>query len=92
MLFSEHRHSPPVSSRCAPAVVAADPATGHDAPAAVDNECQICFALGHHNAAPVGFIALPLPPHAALRTSALAAVVVPGALYLLFRSRAPPRV
>src|SRR5262245_15153512 len=83
MLFSEHRHTPPVSSRGAPTILAAVPATGHGAPAAVDNNCQICFALHHHSAIPVDFIAPPLPPHTALCTSALAAVVAPGALYLL---------
>jgi hypothetical protein len=91
MLFGEHRHPLPVSSQDTPALLAAAPATGHEAPARADNDCQICFALGHHSAAPVGFVAPPLAAHAALHRSSLAAVVAPGAPYLLFRSRAPPR-
>ncbi len=90
MLFGGHHHSPLVSLPGVPANLAT-PATGHDAPALADNDCQICFALGHHSAAPVGFVAAPLPAHVTLRTSAFGAVVYPGAPYLLFRSRAPPR-
>ena len=90
-LFAEHRHPLPVSSQGVPALLAAAPTPGHEAPSRADNECQICFALGHHSAVPVGFAASPLPTHAALRTSALGAVVAPKASYLLFRSRAPPR-
>ena len=91
LLFSEHRHPLPLHSQGAPALSAAAPATGHN-PSAKGNDCQICFALGHHSVAPVSFVAPPLPSHVALRTSPLAAVVAPNALYLLYRSRAPPRV
>jgi hypothetical protein len=91
VLFAEHRHLLPVSSQGAPALLCAAPATGPEAPARADNDCQICFALGHHSAAPVSFVAPPEPAHAPLRASALGAVAAPGASYLLFRSRAPPR-
>jgi hypothetical protein len=91
VLFAEHRHPLPVSSQGAPALLAAAPATGHEAPLRADNDCQICFALGHHSAAPVGFVAPPQPARVPLRTSALGSVVARAAPYLLFRSRAPPR-
>jgi hypothetical protein len=91
VLVAEHRHPLPVSSRDIPALLAAAPATGHVAPGRADNDCQICFALGHHSAAPVGFLAASPPAHAPLHRSAFVAVVAPGASYLLFRSRAPPR-
>jgi hypothetical protein len=91
VLFAEHHHPLPVFSRGAPALLTAAPATGADAPGRADNDCQICFALAHHSAAPAIFIAASPPTHRALRTSALGAVVAPGASYLLFRSRAHPR-
>jgi hypothetical protein len=91
VLFAEHHHLLPVFSRGAPALLTAAPATGADPPGRADNDCQICFALAHHSAAPVVFVAASPPIHAALRTSAIGAVVAPGAPFLLFRSRAPPR-
>ncbi len=90
VLFAEHRH-PLVFSRGAPTFLAAAPATGHETPGRADGDCQICFVLAHHSAAPIGFVAAHLPAHATLGTSAFGAVVSPGAPYLLFRSRAPPR-
>ena len=91
LLLAEHRQPLPVISRGVPTLLAAAPATGHDAPLRADNDCQICFALGHHSAAPVGFVAPPQPARVPLRTSALGSVVARAAPYLLFRSRAPPR-
>ena len=91
VLFAEHHHSLRVFSRGAPALLTAAPGTGADAPGRADNDCQICFALGHHSAAPVGFVAAPPPHHRAPPASALGTVVAAGAPYLLFRSRAPPR-
>jgi hypothetical protein len=91
VLFAEHHHLLPIYSPGAGALLAAAPATGHDAPGRAGGDCQICFALGHHNAAPVGFVVASPPLHAAPRTSALGAVVTPDTPYLLFRSRAPPR-
>jgi hypothetical protein len=90
-LFAEHHHRLPLAPGGAPAILVAPPATGHEAPLRAENDCQICFALGHHSAAPVGFVAPPQPADAPLRTSALGSVVAPVASYLLFRSRAPPR-
>jgi len=89
-LFAEHRHPLPVSSQGAPALSAIARAAGPEAPARGDNDCQICFALAHHSAAPVGFVAPPQPAHAPLRASARSSVVAASAPYLLFRSRAPP--
>ena len=91
VLFAEHRHPLPVSSRDAPALSAAASAPGHEASGQADNDCQICFALGHHSAAPVDLAAALRPAHAALPPRVLKAVVTPVASYLLFRSRAPPR-
>ena len=91
VLFAQHRHPLLVSSRGAPALLAAAPAAGHDAPGRANNDCEICFALGHHSAAPVGFAAALPPVHAALPPTVLKAAVTPVASYLLFRSRAPPR-
>ena len=90
-LFGWHTHSLPLSSRGAPTLLAAAPASGHETPLAADNDCQVCFALGHQSAASIGFAATPLPVGAALPPTAVGAVVAPGAPYLHFRSRAPPR-
>ena len=83
-LFAEHRHRLPFYSPGTPAVLMAASATGNDAPGAAERDCQTCFVLGHHSAAPVDFAAA-LPPRV------LEAVVTPVGSYLLFRSRAPPR-
>jgi hypothetical protein len=91
VLFAEHHHPLPVFSQGASAPSAAAPATGHNGPGRAGDDCQICFALAHHSAAPVVFFVASPPTHTALRTSALGAVVAPGAPFLLFRSRAPPR-
>jgi hypothetical protein len=90
-LFGWHTHPLPLSSRGAPTLLAAAPASDHEIPAAADNDCQICFALGHQSAASIGFAAVPPPIGAALPPTAVGTVVAPGAPYLHFRSRAPPR-
>ena len=91
VLFAWHHHPLPFSSMGAPALLAVAPANAPEAPGRVHDDCQICFALGHNSAAPVGFAAEPPPTHAAMSPTALGAVVAPGTPYLLFRSRAPPR-
>ena len=91
VLYAEHYHLLPAFSRGAPALLTAASATGADAPGRAGDDCQICFALGHHSAAPVGFVGVSPPLHAALRTSALGTAAAPDAAYLLFHSRAPPR-
>jgi hypothetical protein len=90
VLFAEHHHPLPVFSQGATVPSAAAPATGHNAPGRAGDDCQICFALAHHSAVPVVFVAASPPTHTALRTSASGAVGAPGAPFLLFRSRAPP--
>ena len=90
-LFAEHHHRLPFSSPGTPAVLTAASATGNDAPGAAERDCQACFVLGHHGAAPVDFAAALPPAHAALPPTVLKAVVTPVGSYLLFRSRAPPR-
>jgi hypothetical protein len=90
-LFAEHHHRLPFYSPGTPAFLTAASATGNDAPGAAERDCQICFALGHHGAAPVDVAAALPSAHAALSLRELKAVVTPVASYLLFRSRAPPR-
>ena len=91
-LFAWHHHPFPLSSRNAPAVLAAAPATGSEAPGRAHTECEICSALAHHSAAsPAGFTAVSPPRHLLPRLVAIEAVPAPAASYLLFRSRAPPR-
>jgi hypothetical protein len=87
-LFAWHHHPFPLSSRDAPTVlVPAGPST----PVLMDDDCQICFALSHHSAAPVDFVAPPTPVCGSSPLTAVEAVLAPVAAFLLFRSRAPPR-
>ena len=59
VLFGWHNHPLPFSPMGAPAVLAT---AGHEVPGLVDDDCQICFALSHHSAAPRGGVAdLDLP-------------------------------
>jgi len=90
-LFAEHHHRVPFYSLGTPAVLMAASATGNDAPGAAEHDCQTCFVLGHHSAAPVDFAAVLRPAHAPLPPRVLKGVVTPVASYLLFHSRAPPR-
>jgi hypothetical protein len=87
-LFGWHHHPLQASSRGAPTILA--PA-GPSTPVLADGDCQICFALSHHGAAPVDFVAPPPPIHASVALTAVEAVLAPVAAFLLFRSRAPPR-
>jgi hypothetical protein len=92
VLFAWHHHPLPLSSRDAPAVLAAGPSAGHPTPVLTDDDCQICFALAHHSAAsPADFTAVSPARHLLLRLAAIEAALAPAASYLLFRSRAPPR-
>jgi hypothetical protein len=87
-LFGWHHHPLPFSSRGAPTVlVPAGPST----PVLIDDDCQICFALSHHSAAPADFVAPPAPVRGSSPLTAVEAVLAPVAAFLLFRSRAPPR-
>jgi hypothetical protein len=87
-LFGWHHHPLLLSSRGAPTIAA--PA-GPSAPVLADDDCQICFALGHHAAAPVDFVAVPVSGPVPLYLPAIETVWVPVRSYVLFRSRAPPR-
>jgi len=91
-LFAWHHHPLQLSSRGAPVILAAAPATGYPAPVLTDDDCQICFALSHHSAAPVDFVAAPVSAPVPLRLAAVETVWAPLPSYILFRSRAPPRV
>jgi len=87
-LFGWHHHPLPLSARGAPTIVAP---VGPSTPVLTDDDCQICFALSHHGAATVDFVAAPPPGHTSSSPAAVEAVFAPAAPYLLFRSRAPPR-
>jgi hypothetical protein len=92
ILFAWHAHPLQPSLLGTSDVRAATAAAGHQTPATADDDCQICFALGHQSTAPVGFMAaVPRPDHVSLPLPAVEAVAAPLAAYLLFRSRAPPR-
>ena len=90
-LFGWHHHQLPLSSRSAAIVLAAGPPAGPPTPGLTDDDCQICFALSHHSAAPVDFVtplvSAPVPP----RLGVVEAVSAPLPSYTLFYSRAPPR-
>jgi hypothetical protein len=88
VLFGWHNHPLPFSPRGAPAVLWA---AGQEVPGLVDDDCQICFALSHHSAASVDFVAAPMPGLVPLHAPAIETVWAPAPPYLLFRSRAPPR-
>jgi len=93
VLFAWHNHPLPLYPRNADTVVAAVPATGPEAPGRIDTDCQICFALAHHSAAsPADFTAVSPARHLLLQLAAIEAALAAAASYLLFRSRAPPRV
>ena len=92
MLFAWHSHPLPVSPRGLPPSLSTSPTTGQQVPVLDDEDCQICFALSHHSAAPIDF-APPLPPgEASSPVIRIEANLVPVPRFLHFRSRAPPRV
>ena len=86
-LFAWHHHPLPLSTRGAPTIAA--PA-GPSTPVLADDDCQICFALGHHGAVPVDFFAPSTPDQARLHQPRLLSVDAPLAPYFSFQSRAPP--
>jgi len=90
MLFAWHSHPLPVSPRDAPLAVSASPATGHEVPVLDDDDCQICFALSHHSAAPIDFILPPPPCESSSPAPRAEENLASVARYLHFRSRAPP--
>ena len=89
-LFAGHRHPYPLAPRGAPTALAAAPSTGPTTPGLADDDCQICFALAHHSAAPVDFLA-PSPGRISLPAAPVEAILAFVARFLHFRSRAPPR-
>jgi len=90
MLCAWHHHAHPISWRGAPALAALAAASGDRTPVTADPDCQFCFALSHHSAAPVDFIAAPPPDHPPPAVFPATAATRPLPSYLLFRSRAPP--
>jgi hypothetical protein len=69
-LVGWHHHPIPLGSRGAPGVLTLGPPASHSTPALKDDDCQICFALSHHSAAPGDFYAAPMPPPAPQRLAA----------------------
>jgi hypothetical protein len=91
MLFAWHSHPLPFSPSGAPTALSASPTTGHEVPVSDDDDCQICFALSHHSAAPIDFIPPSPPGEASSPATRVKTNLAPGERYLHFRSRAPPR-
>jgi hypothetical protein len=90
LAFGWHHHELSFASQGSPVIAVA--ATGSQTPASADRDCPICFPIAHHGAVPVEVLAaLPLKGQA-LHLLPPATVGAPSARYLLFRSRAPPRV
>jgi hypothetical protein len=93
MLGAWHHHAYPAAWQGAPALAAAHvSASSNQIPATADVDCQFCFALSHHSAAPVDFFAALSPTHlpSAVFQPTAATRSLPS--YFLFRSRAPPWV
>jgi hypothetical protein len=90
VLFAWHHHPASFHIRSATAVTTLATPTSPVMPALADHDCEICFALSHHGAAPVDLFVANPPVHAPLRQSGLAAVDTSPAPYVLFQSRAPP--
>jgi hypothetical protein len=89
-LWGWHHHTYLPFSRGGPGLQVVAASAGNQTPAA-DDECQICFALGHHGAAPVDLFTATPPDYLPAEPPRAAAVASPLASYFLFRSRAPPR-
>jgi hypothetical protein len=90
ILSAWHHHTQPLPLHDVSAIRAVAVANGDPVPLSAD-DCEICFALGHHAAAPVDFFAPPLADQEPVPLLSAAAVQRPLPSYLLFRSRAPPR-
>ena len=61
MLFAWHNHAHPLSLRSAPAALALAAANDDRVPTSSEDDCEFCFSLSHHSAAPIDFFA-PAPP------------------------------
>jgi hypothetical protein len=91
ILFGWHSHPLPVSAQGVPTALSAPAGAGDEDPSLADDDCQICFALSHHSAAPIDFIP-PLPlGEASTPAPRVEESLAPKTPYLNFRSRAPPR-
>jgi hypothetical protein len=90
LVFAWHHHDLPFAARGSHVVVVA--ANGSEAPASIDRDCPICSAIAHHGAVPVDLFAVARPERRALQQVPPVTIGAPLAPYLLFRSRAPPRV
>jgi len=90
VLFGWHHHAIPFREHAAFGVTIVAAPTSPALPAADDHDCQICFTLSHHGAAPVDFFAPSPPVLAALRQIRRASLDAPVAPYFFFQSRAPP--
>jgi hypothetical protein len=91
MLFAWHAHALPYASSDASSIAGA-PRTGDRTSTTIDLDCQICFAFCHYSAAPVDFIFSVPPDYESFSSRVIVSASVSLASYLLFLSRAPPRI
>lgn len=89
ILFGWHHHPLPLSSR-GTSVVVSSAQQGNGDPDADFDHCQICFALTHHNAAPVDSVPATPIGHLVTPLAIARPIVAARSPYLLFHSRAPP--
>jgi hypothetical protein len=90
ILSAWHHHTHPLPLHGLSAIGSTVMANGDPAQPFADDDCAICFALGHHTAVPVDFFARPLAYYEPSSLLWAPAVTLPDRSYLLFRSRAPP--
>ncbi|MBV8589011.1 MAG: hypothetical protein JO212_02930 [Acetobacteraceae bacterium] len=90
LVFAWHQHDLPFASRGATVIAVA--ASASEIPFSAEHDCPICFAIAHHGAVLVELFASPPPSGRVLQQRLPATLGDPAAPYLLFRSRAPPRV
>ena len=90
VLFAWHHHPASFHVRAAgPGTTLAAPISPAT-PALADHDCEVCFAISHHDAVPVDLFSATPPDHTPLDRSRLAAIDTSPVPYILFQSRAPP--
>jgi hypothetical protein len=87
---SWHHHAHPLSLGGLSAGGFIVVANGEPVHQSADDDCPICFTLGHHTAVPIDFFAVPSADHKPLPLLSGVAVTPSKPSYLLFWSRAPP--
>ena len=90
VLLAGHHHALPHHSPAAQTATSLSAPRSPAGPLSEDQDCQICFTLGHHGVAPIDFFATTPPKRVSLHYTNIGTVDAPLAPFLLFRSRAPP--